>query len=104
MKDLYISNQDRYYGIIQFLQIAARYWENHENNSNKAQEGRRYVQSIKDQRPREPGPYEMEVEDSISQYASDSAQGVDFMIWEVDKVPTSERGDIRRAQDTLTRL
>jgi hypothetical protein len=104
MKDLYIANQDRYHGIIHFLQTAARYWEDEGENPTKAQEGWSYVRSIKDQRPMAPGPYEMEVADGISQFARDSAQGVDFMAWEVDEVPESQRGDMSRAQRTLANL
>jgi hypothetical protein len=104
MKELYIANQDRYYGILQFLQTAARYWEEEEGNAAKAQEGWQYVRSIKDQRPMTPGPYEMEVEDGISQFARDSDHGVDFMAWEVDEVPDSDRGKMSEAQWTLANL
>lgn len=104
MKDLYVSNQDRYYGIILFLETAARYWETEGDNPGKAQEGRRYVQSITDQRPMAPGPYEMTVEAGISQYARDSAQGVDFIAGEVDEVPEAQRGDMNRAQRILSNI
>lgn len=109
--DLYIQNQDRYYGITSFLEIAIEYWvewaENQDESDDaqkRASEGKQYLNRIKDQRPLEPGPYEMKVSENIAEFASASAHGVDFMVWEIRELPTEQKGDVERAMKTLQRL
>lgn len=102
--ELYIRNQDRYHGILQFLNLAIQYWDEEENNSEKADEGREYRTTIQDQRPRAPGPYEMTVPEELADFAAESAQGVDFIAWEVRDLREEDRGDVKRALRTLKSL
>lgn len=100
---IYISNSEQYYGIIKFLELARKFWDE-EGNEQKCAQANNYINTISEQRVFEPGAFEVTVPSEISSFAKESESGVDYMIWEVEELPPEQEGDVNRALRKLKNI